>query len=1325
MANLFRNILKLLAYAGATGVMLLALIVGIVRLMLPLVPEYQDVIRGWAAGATGFDVQFENISASWPIAGPQLQFIDVIVSSQDTGERVFVADNLSVGISPLILIRDRKVLLNRLGVEGSKIRIRRDADGNYLFQDRPLDEYLKPESGAEEPLRLPDLFIELSDIDASFADDSRSDDEYNFDIERLEIQLSAERIKIDGELKLAPEFGSHATVSTDLPARLLRSDADSTRNINPRSVIPAAQEWRIYFVGRELKFRNILEYAFQREVPVRQAHGSITVAAGFRERRLQSITGELDLADIDLRIDPDRTESFKALSGQFEWAREGDDGWLLAGTEISFEPLDLFAPRSDFFVAMQPAASGSGRNIRASAGFLRLDNLYPFVQLAEKEGLLVDTLPEGLQLPRDIRGEVRNLHFGLQRADAAPGIFNADFQFVDLAVDGAKDDISVRGISGELAADQDGGHLMIDGQAAEVDMPALFTAPIQVQKITGLLDWRVTDDVIHVLSDNVRVRMSFLEGDTHFAFDWPRNGDSPQIDLTANAVAADARRVIPLLPLKIFPPPVADWLDRAILAGRITRADIMFSGPLREFPFDGDQGVFKVDLDVEGAVLDYAEQWPRVENIDARVVFDGVSLGSERNTGRVGRINFRDSTVRIADLRKGLLEISGRQPVPINAALDFLQRSPVAAAIGPVIDKVTGVGAVNADLRLALSVLHPTEYELDIAVDANGINLDMTGLDWGLSDLRGTLMIRNTQLHASGMTATLLDEPITLDLHPAGDASDLYGQFIRIAGRTPVERWMQTLSLPYADRVAGPADWNALVLIPQRQSESRPPVHIIVRSDIVGVENRMPAPLAKPSGVARAFEVDVAFPDEGRLEVSGRLRPDLTWTFELESVKEAWKISRGAVHAGTATAIVPSGDGVEVSGHLNEMNLDDWLALAGDSGAESGQADWQETWREAVIDIDQFSAFGQQFADVQLDASQDEMNWRIMLKGPAIAGQIMVPLDLDAGRPIVMNMERLWFMDADTEAESAGEDDGDSADPREIPSIEVEVADFVLKDMHFGSLSTKIRSVAGGVLVAPIRMQAPTFTVEGDGAWLVHPNDDTLRQTRLALNLNGTDISAMLAALGYEPVIDGKSIVASGALTWIGGPAEDFLQRADGKFSISMKEGSLLSVEPGGGRILGVLSLASLPRRLSLDFSDVFDDGLGFDTLSGDFTVDNGNAYTCNLGMEGSVADMGVVGRSGLEAHDYDQLAVVRPHMSNLLAVGGVVVGGPVAGAAMLLFSQVFHKPLSTLGESYYRISGSWDDPAVEQIRGNDLDVAPLRNCEKFLSEALTESLKE
>jgi uncharacterized protein YhdP len=152
--------------------------------------------------------------------------------------------------------------------------------------------------------------------------------------------------------------------------------------------------------------------------------------------------------------------------------------------------------------------------------------------------------------------------------------------------------------------------------------------------------------------------------------------------------------------------------------------------------------------------------------------------------------------------------------------------------------------------------------------------------------------------------------------------------------------------------------------------------------------------------------------------------------------------------------------------------------------------------------------------------------------------------------------------------------------------------------------------------------------------------------------------------------------------------------------------------------------VTSLPRRLSLDFSDVFNEGLAFDRLSGDFRLDGGSAYTCNLGLEGDVANIGVVGRAGLEARDYEQLAVVRPHMSNVLPISTAVIAGPVAGASMLLISRLFRDRLSSIGESYYTVSGSWDEPVATKIKRSKVNTAPFRDCENELPDISEEQIR-
>jgi uncharacterized protein YhdP len=126
------------------------------------------------------------------------------------------------------------------------------------------------------------------------------------------------------------------------------------------------------------------------------------------------------------------------------------------------------------------------------------------------------------------------------------------------------------------------------------------------------------------------------------------------------------------------------------------------------------------------------------------------------------------------------------------------------------------------------------------------------------------------------------------------------------------------------------------------------------------------------------------------------------------------------------------------------------------------------------------------------------------------------------------------------------------------------------------------------------------------------------------------------------------------------------------------------------------MSVVALPRRLSLDFKDVFDTGFSFDEITGNFRLVNGEAFTCDLTLTSPAADVGIVGRAGLAARDYSQTAIVSANFGNTLPVAGLVIAGPQVAAALLIFSQIFKKPLQEMSQVYYAIEGSWDDPAIE-----------------------------
>jgi uncharacterized protein YhdP len=200
-----------------------------------------------------------------------------------------------------------------------------------------------------------------------------------------------------------------------------------------------------------------------------------------------------------------------------------------------------------------------------------------------------------------------------------------------------------------------------------------------------------------------------------------------------------------------------------------------------------------------------------------------------------------------------------------------------------------------------------------------------------------------------------------------------------------------------------------------------------------------------------------------------------------------------------------------------------------------------------------------------------------------------------------------------------------------------------------------------------------------------------------------TDVKAFMGAMQLGTQVEGESGHLSAHLTWPGAPEASAFGRLSGRADMSAKEGQLTAVEPGAGRVFGLMSLAHLKRRLALDFNDLTGEGLSFDTLTGTFRLSDGDAYTDNLTLRGSAAEIGIAGHTNLKARTYDQTAVVTGQLGASLGVAGALAGGPVVGAALLLFSQVFKEPLQGATRGYYRITGSWDDPQVKRIEAREL----------------------
>ena len=451
----------------------------------------------------------------------------------------------------------------------------------------------------------------------------------------------------------------------------------------------------------------------------------------------------------------------------------------------------------------------------------------------------------------------------------------------------------------------------------------------------------------------------------------------------------------------------------------------------------------------------------------------------------------------------------------------------------------------------------------------------------------------------------------------------------------------------------------------------------------------MPYPVGKSEAEARPLHAEIEYDGDSTVLTRAALG-DIRALMRIRERKDGWHLDRGGVRADGIAAALPAHPGIGIDGSLDRLNLDEWLALKS-SGTAKGSTPVSDYLQTANLQLGSLQIFGYRFPDVRGVLRSTGAAWQVNVAGPNAQGELTIPGDAAAAQPLTVKLERLVIASDDR----PGGQSGGGGDPRSWPNLQVAVQDFRYDDHAIGVVSLQATRVPNGIRIDSLTVVQDAARGEAHGQWVLTPDGE---RTEMSALIGSTDVAATLRALNYAPLMEAKRGEVTAELSWPGGFDRNFAARASGKVSVAVDSGQLLIVQPGAGRVLGLFSVGALPRRLALDFSDLTDKGLSFDAIHGDFELREGNAYTSNVLLRGPAAEIGIAGRVGLAARDYDQTAVVTGNLGASLPVAGVLAGGPAVGAALLLFSQVFKEPLKGMTRGYYRITGPWDNPVIERV---------------------------
>lgn len=903
----------------------------------------------------------------------------------------------------------------------------------------------------------------------------------------------------------------------------------------------------------------------------------------------------------------------------------------------------------------------------------------------------------------------------------------------------------------DLAGDRQGLVLTPAPAALRLDFPGVFAKPLQAQVIAGGIaawatadGWRIDSDGLHLAGVDYQGRVAGGIELRRQPAASPTDGNAAGRDGTSAAGRNASRLWLDLgvqasgqvLAANAFWPRnkiarTADWLERALAGGDLVSGRAWLRGPAGPFPFPDHSGHFEAVAEVADAGLDFHPDWPALDRIHATVLFENGSLQIDADQARIGGLEVAGASAGIDNLKEPILHARGRGRDSGEQLLAFLAQTPIQATIGRHLQgrSIQGRPQVAVELRLPLK-RELGEPAVDGRIHFDGQSYRDSQHNLVLDDLNGELVFDRHGLAASNLELRLGGEPARLDLRIA-DATDDPAMALeaRLAGRLSTAALLASLdwAAPLALRSPGRADWLVQLQVPEQANHDQAPTgrgsvpasatpavtgRLQVSSDLVGISLQLPAPLQKDAGQALPLTLvlgtgadtgaDIgtgAGTSAGRplqLSLGDKVAMDLRLPAgilpggaetaaagDASATASHWlrgSVVLGAAHAGTVAA-----SGIQIIGQTPALDLGGWLALG--AGMGPGGIGAAGGWPQVDLDVGELTVFGRHLRQVELEVLPQNGQVQMRLAGPDAEGQVLWTSATGSEASVRARLERLHVSETD---ESAGSASQGGIDPALLPVLDVDIGSLRLGAIDLGRVQLQGQRQGRVYQISQFDTDSPLMALQAHGEWWRSRGEE---RSQFSILLQTEDLGAMLTGFGFQGAVDGGRTRAQIDGGWIGPPAAFALAAIDGTLTVDVGDGRIREVDPGVGRLFGLLNLREIPRRLMLDFRDFYGQGLRFSSIQGSFRLNTGNAFTDGIEVKSPSADILLTGRTGLAGRDYDQTVQVRPRVGGTFPVVGAIAGGPAGAAAGLVVQSLLR--IDDASRIVYRVTGPWEEPVI------------------------------
>lgn len=852
----------------------------------------------------------------------------------------------------------------------------------------------------------------------------------------------------------------------------------------------------------------------------------------------------------------------------------------------------------------------------------------------------------------------------------------------------------VTNLSGRINFSPTSGNFLLRSDNWILNLPRVFRSTLQIQKSDAEVVWNFNKLTQEWQINIKEYRATTPEGSVlgYMKILLPKNHTNPEIESKATFSVTSLLNASKYYPYTIMPKPVIAWLDNSIKQGQLAKGIFILKGKMKDFPFDNNKGQFLISADLTNGRLHYKDNWPQVNHLSAKLLFKGRSMAITASNAEILDAKVNNVTANIQNLEKALLLIHGQLVTSKNQNIKVDQHNnPLVQHTSFLPFKAFTVQgplqvAINLSLPLSQKLGLQPQYQGDVLF--NKVNINSLTSELSLQNLAGHFYFANNEGHTQLLTGQLQAHPFKMIMNTNHQINGDQISEMNLDSSFSMLELQKFFKINSLDAVTGTTAYHANLKIVHAKAADHNQMNLTINSNLKGLQSNLPGPLTKAA--------DLSWPSNFNFVYSNKLS-ELSFTLAQQlngviSFKDQ-SLVKGNIHFGTQQAKLPVDQGLLINGEIQQFDWSLWKKYfqANSSNKKLSDKVWLKYFPKLDLDFKTIKIGDFTFSPLKLIANKANNMICAAIDSPLLKGQI--DISSEPNQPIRANIKELTIPE-DQQIES-------ELNPQDVPALDLLIGNLHYHAKFIQNISLRVIPLGHDLLIKQLQINEPIFRIDATGIWR-KTND--VHKTSLSGNFYSNNLGAFLNQWHVtDNVVKGQGSTKFN-LSWLNSPINPELKSLQGSMNLHFSQGRIIKLGTqvdfgmGIGRMLNLLSLQTIPRRLKGDFSDLTESGFSFDELNGLLQFRQGNVYTENSVLDGTVGKVKIKGRIGLVQKDYNLRLKINPNVTSSLPIVATITAGPIAGLATWVADKVFSHQVKQMTEIHYNVTGTWDNPKLSNV---------------------------